>query len=410
MSVAANPSIATGGLIFAYDTNNIMSYDGPPINNVANGISVIGTGTGTGYSSTASTPTEFIPSLGSSRVFTNTIQNNYTSFTPNSGDCCPSLQGWGQIAVSPSTLYTYGIVFRCDSGYTNSNYMYRYEYTSNGGSYVGEGGVYSDARRISLGDGWFYAWGTFTTAATTNWLGHCGTFYYRYSPNPDNLSIARVMIAAGDYSGLHPVYWPSTNTSRPNTQVLLDISGSNRIITANSLTYASDGTISFNGTTNNLTIPTISLGNGNLPWTVSAWVRTTTNASALGHGSVMSNQSGGPVYSMMGVNSGKIVYWTYQNSAWAQKLGVGPNVNDNVWHMLTWVNNSNNTMAMYVDGVLDSNVADSTSGNNNPIDMIGSSWSAKFAGSIGSIQVYNVALTAAQVAQNFAAYRTRYSV
>ena len=67
-------------------------------------------------------------------------------------------------------------------------------------------------------------------------------------------------------------------------------------------------------------------------------------------------------------------------------------------------------MAMYVDGVLDSNVADSTSGNNNPIDMIGSSWASKFAGSIGLLQVYNVALTAAQVAQNFAAYRTRYNV
>jgi len=124
----------------------------------------------------------------------------------------------------------------------------------------------------------------------------------------------------------------------------------------------------------------------------------------------MSNQSGGPVYSAMCVNSGKIAYWTYQNSAWSQKLGVGPNVNDNVWHMLTWVNNSNSTMAMYVDGVLDSNVANSTSGNNNPIDMIGSSWAAKFPGSIGSIQVYNVALTADQVAQNFAAYRGRYGV
>jgi len=42
--------------------------------------------------------------------------------------------------------------------------------------------------------------------------------------------------------------------------------------------------------------------------------------------------------------------------------------------------------------------------------MIGSSWAAKFPGSIGSIQVYNVALTADQVAQNFAAYRGRYGI
>jgi hypothetical protein len=65
---------------------------------------------------------------------------------------------------------------------------------------------------------------------------------------------------------------------------------------------------------------------------------------------------------------------------------------------------------VYVDGVLDSNVANSTSGNNNPVDTIGNSWNAKFAGSIPAIQVYNVALTAEQVALNFNAYRGRYGV
>jgi hypothetical protein len=197
--------------------------------------------------------------------------------------------------------------------------------------------------------------------------------------------------------------------SRSSTNSLLDVTGS-RTITINSLTYASNNTFSFNGSTDFLTIPTINLGNGNLPWTVSAWVKTTTDATGLGQGSILSNLSGGPVYSALCVNSGKIAYWTYQNSAWAQKLGVGTTVNDNNWHLLTWVNNSNSTMAMYVDGVLDSNVANSTSGNNNPVDTIGNSWNAKFAGSIPAIQVYNVALTAEQVALNFAAFRGKYGV
>jgi hypothetical protein len=169
---------------------------------------------------------------------------------------------------------------------------------------------------------------------------------------------------------------------------------------------------SFDGTNDRILLDnsnySFSLGNGDSNWTVNAWVRTTTTANALGAGSVLSNSSGGPVYSMMGVNSGKIVYWTYQNDAWSQKLG-STTVNDGNWHMLTWVNFSNTTMAMYVDGVLDTNVANSTSGNNNPIDVIGGSWAAFFQGDIAMIQVYQgKAFNPSEVNQNFSAHISRF--
>jgi hypothetical protein len=188
-----------------------------------------------------------------------------------------------------------------------------------------------------------------------------------------------------------------------------DITDRSTIIPS-SLTYNADGTFSFNGSSNYITIQNTTLGNGNIPWTVSAWMKTTTTANTLGNGSILSNSSGGPVYSMMGVNSGKIVYWTYQNSAWTQKLGVGKTVNDGNWHMLTWVNYNNNTMDMYVDGLLDSNVPNSTSGNNNPVDRIGGSWNALFAGSISTLSRYDRALSAAEVQQNFQALRGRYGI
>jgi hypothetical protein len=164
----------------------------------------------------------------------------------------------------------------------------------------------------------------------------------------------------------------------------------------------------FDGVDDYVTIPTISLGNGNLPWTCSAWIKTSTTVNSLGAGSILSNTSGGPVYSMMGVNNGKIVYWTYQNNAWAQKLGTGKTVNDNNWHFLTWVNYSNNTMDMYVDGVFDSNVTNSTSGNNNPINMIGASWASYTPLSIAQVYIYNKALSLSNVVQNFIATKSRY--
>lgn len=149
------------------------------------------------------------------------------------------------------------------------------------------------------------------------------------------------------------------------------------------------------------------LGDGNSNWTVNAWVRTTTSANGLGQGSVMSNSNGGPVYSMMGINAGKIVYWTY-HSGWFGYSGTST-VNDGNWHMLTWVNYSNLTLDMYVDGVLDGNCNNSLSGNNNPIDIIGGSWAALFQGDIAAVQVYQgKAFNTSEVKQNYSAQSSRF--
>lgn len=201
----------------------------------------------------------------------------------------------------------------------------------------------------------------------------------------------------------------TTSATLSATQGLVDIVGG-KTITINSLTYASDNTFSFNGSSDSCYFTDTNMGNGDLPWTVNVWIKTSTAVNGTGLGAVVSNWNSGPVYCSMGVNNGKIVYWTYQSAAWTQKLGVGKTVNDNVWHMLTWVNNNNFTMDMYVDGLLDSNVPNSTSGNNNPINAIGRSWAGFFAGSIASVAIYNRSLTASEVSLNFAAHRNRYGV
>lgn len=211
---------------------------------------------------------------------------------------------------------------------------------------------------------------------------------------------------------IKPQSYPGTGTSWFNmikdAPECLLVNGPTFNNTPPSTNFSFDGSndyVQINGGTG-----TITLGNGNLAWTVNAWVKTSTTVNALGAGSILSNSSGGPVYSMMGVNAGKIVYWTYQNDAWAQKLG-SATVNNNAWHMLTWVNYTNYTMDMYVDGVLDANVANSTSGNNNPVDRIGGSWAAVYNGSIATLSIYKgTALTAAQVLQNYNALKSRFGL
>jgi hypothetical protein len=395
MSVASGPYIATNGLILAYDMGNPeRSWEGAPTTNLVPNPYANWNGTnfvfgGYNYDATGTQTYTYVTNvsnpIGSPAVM------QYTTGT--TGYKYWAVQG----TVATTGTHTFSYYARIVSGpAATSNLSNSQLWRSNG------------VDQAVTGD--------WNPTYTTNWVrysttGPCtaGTVLDYFPIHSGGLTGGYTIQYCGFQLELGTFATPFVNGTRSNTQALLDLTGG-RIITANSLTYASNNTFSFNGSTDYLTIPTINLGNGNLPWTVSAWVKTTTDATGLGQGSIMSNLSGGPVYSALCVNSGKIAYWTYQNSAWAQKLGVGTTVNDNSWHLLTWVNNSNSTMAMYVDGVLDSNVANSTSGNNNPIDTIGNSWNAKFAGSISSVQVYNVALTAEQVALNFNAYRGRYGV
>lgn len=416
VGVSAGPDLNESGLVLALDGANYKSFKGSAATNLLYSITnTYGTQNGTHFKTSYGDVIENIPSLGYKTVRYCNIFNDY----PNSGDCCPSPLRYGgsllgqTIAVSSSTTYTYQIIYKVKSGYTHPNFMYRYEFGNSG--YVTEGGVHSESNRTSLGNDWWFAWGQFTTQSTTTYLWLTGMWYYQYNVY-DTVYIAGVSLHQG--TNIIPAKFMLTAQENRGTTVATgggwtDLTGrGNNGELVNGVKESGDnlGSLSFDGSDDRVTISTINLGNGNLPWTCTAWVKTTTTVNSLGYGSVLSNSASGPVYSMMGVNNGKIVYWTYQNAAWAQKLGVGKTINDNVWHFLSWVNYSNYTMDMYVDGALDSNVANSTSGNNNPINIIGASWAAALSANIAQVSIYNRALTSAEIRQNFNATRGRFGI
>jgi hypothetical protein len=409
MSLNHSPSIVTNGLVFGYDQSSIRSYAGPAIRNLANGISFSSTGTATGYSSTGLVETVNIPELGPTTVYTNTIQNNYLSFTPNSGNCCPSLHSWGNFPVTPSTLYTYGIVYRCDSGYTHPNYMYRYEFTANGGSYVTESGVHSDANRVALGGGWFYAWGTFTTQSTTNWIGGAHTFYYRYFNLSDRLSVAKVLVAAGNWSGLHPKYWPDQATTRSNTQAILDATNTNTI-TATSLTYASDGTFSFNGSSNFITTNSPSMPTDNFTIELIVYPTSFSNSPI-----VICPQNAGIDQFIQFNTTGTFIF----------KMAAGGDVGERSYTSADAcpVNNfshivcvkSGTNVALYRNGILTTSTTTdttATAGWGSTTWSIGQRGNSTFffSGIIPVVRAYSKGLTAAEVQQNFNALRGRYGL
>ena len=202
----------------------------------------------------------------------------------------------------------------------------------------------------------------------------------------------------------HLISYPTSGTTVNNM-----VGTVNGVLT-NAPTFGSNY-MTFDGTNDYMELlggtSAIQLGNGNTPWTVNAWVKTTTNAASLGQGSILSNSSGGPVYSMMGINNGKIVYWAYHTGPWYSIAGTST-VNDNKWHMLTWVQKSDYTMDMYVDGKKEVSNQFSRANNNNPVDRIGGSWSAFFSGSIGEVQINTINFSEADVLQQFNATSYKY--
>lgn len=402
MSLNHSPKIVTDGLVFAYDTENKKSYKGPPIQNKISQITPR-TQSGTGHDFIGGSEVVDIPSIGRTLVKTCQIQNNYSAV---STWCCPSPFFYGNVTVSGSTVYTYAIVYKVESNYTNANYMYRYEY--NGGTYVLEQGLHNEGYRIHLGNGWYWAWRTFTTNTATTVLNSMASFYYRYSASYDKMSVANVLLVEGDYSGLHPKYWPAVNSTRSNTQAVLDLTGNNTI-TANSLTYNSDGSFEFGSSGSNyVSIPSTVL-NGLTSWTIDFWLqRDTTNS----------------IDSFLTCGSGNNFLWYFasnrvyhENTA---STSVAFSVTNGVPFKFT-ATGSAGSISVYKNGVLVGTMSNTTTitvGSNIGI-ILGQEMDSQsgtfdvnqaFKGKIYSTKFYNKALTAAEVQQNFNAHRGRYGI
>jgi hypothetical protein len=435
MSINNNPGTVTDGLLMCYDANNVKSYVGPPLQNLLTQIAPAGIGVNTGYVATTGSETVNIPTLGDTFVNYVTIQNNYTAFTPNSADCCPRLFNYGTGTLLPSTLYTYAIVYKCESGYTHPNFMYQYDY--NGGTYVTEFGLHSTGQRTHLGGGWYWAWATFTTGATVNTLQSTGCFYYQYSTGVDKLTVAMAMMVKGDYTALHPRYWPALNTTRSTS--FLDQTN-NYTFTPSNISYSNAGVPSFSESASSTIATNMPIGN-TLPalssFTLEAWVKVTawptnTTLNAYSQRDKAGSIVGGCYYAGTGIRwagnasgNGMTVFGfvrgadSYRNTATYTVPAL------NVYNHFVFTNNSTaGGMNLYVNGVLYSTVSAATqqydptlvSGcgnltiNKADIDGGGTSVYSYLNGNIDVVRVYNRGLTSGEVQRNYNALRGRFGL
>lgn len=387
---------ASSGLVYLLDNGNQRSYAGPPMQNLAQTIVPVAT-SGSNVEYVTGSVSTMIPNLGqTTSAFVNGYNSNPTNF------CCMQqfffTNGNANVACSPSTTYTYSIVYKCTSGYTHPNFMYRYEYTS-GGSYVTEAGIFDTAKQISLGDGWFWAWNTFTTQSTTAQIVF-RSFYYQYNVS-DIFYMAKVMVTPGDYTQLNPRFWPALGTTRASTQVLTDPLGINTYNTIN-LNYTSSGTLTFNGTSNYIAVANNTSLQLAATLTLEAWVNPT---STSGLGNIMSkNENNGYRFR---VQNGEL--WSYSNG---NGLAGGSVPNGQWAHVVVTMGPSG--LINYVNGVATA----STATPYTPANVINGDLfvgalgigSELFHGSIALCRIYNKVLTPTEIQQNFNATRGRYGI
>ena len=225
---------------------------------------------------------------------------------------------------------------------------------------------------------------------------------YPYKFSVTNGSFTGSILVGGAQVEFGTFPTPYTDTSRSNTQAILDLTNKNTI-TASSLTYAADGTFSFDGSSNNLSIGSFSGYSTNI--TCEAWFKTTSGAT-------WKNIICGPTNDVIFTVNGGLLNFGCQGSSPIPHANYSTTtVNTGAWfHGVATYDGSN--VRIYINGNLESTNARTgniTSGAKNIGSNSGGS-SEYFNGTIATVKVYDRALSAAEVKQNFNAHRSRYGI
>ena len=294
--------------------------------------------------------------------------------------------------VTPSTTYTVSFWSRSvDTNAVGKQIQYQnYNYT--GGSAAG-----------------FY--GYFTLGPIGVWQKQSFTFTYTYgtiisywfangSP-PFKWDLANIQVEQKDHSTAFVA------GSRSNTQGLLDLTGGSTIDLTNA-GYNASSEISFNGSSNYITTPTINLGNA---FTVSAWF----NSSGVAGDTVIVGTDANGCDNWLGVSGGYLYGFVTQIADVNNFTFSGATaLSNNQWYHGTIVANGN-TVTLYLNGKQDYTTTTAfTIGAWNGVFSIGRRCPAVaqrfFNGKIETVSMYNRALSASEILKNFNSQRSRYSV
>lgn len=269
----------------------------------------------------------------------------------------------------------------------------------------------SSTQNFTVGKNWQKFTYTFTPTQSDN------TYFYWFStdfPAQSAFDISEITIHPGTgstellytnatyYSGTQPAY-----RNRSSTDTIKDLTGNN-IISANALTYNSDGTFSFNGSSNYISIPDNALIRPSTGYiSTIVWFKAAATGSI--NTTILINKENEYEISAGG---GYITYAFRPNWAWVGSTAF----NTNQWYCVA-ITYDQSYQRMYINGAQVYSAALSGPIGNSYSDTlkIGARGGAAstfdyFNGQIPVVQIYNRALSATEIKQNFNALRWRYGI
>jgi hypothetical protein len=411
MALSHSPTISTNGLVFYYDMNNQKkSWIGRPTTNFVNAISTsINRYNNPGFSGSVFNTGQTFRGMP---IWETVFIPQDSSFIPR----LASTEGFGAFhsmgtSLTVNTRYMASIYFRQISPLQVSGTQ---GFNNTYSNIAGWGQNGTTTTRYEE-DGWIRLYSQYLN--TTSTLSD--NKFWKITFNTTGVQVGQELRAQWCCPMIeqHDTVYPSTfvNGVRSTTQAILDLRN-NTTITANSLTYNNDGTFSFNGSNNGMTVPGTNFSLNQM--TIEVWCFST---NFLQNGFLFEKTTNGSVntqYSLFFNNnsSSNLHYRTYGLSTTDLIISrAGSGVNDNQWNQVV-ATFDGSIKRIYVNGILRSSsstltgtIVQNTTGNAY-IGIYGSFAGYPFNGQISNEKIYNRALSAAEIEQNFNALRGRYGI
>lgn len=414
MALSHSPSIVTNGLVLCLDAANRKGYD--KFENLTLQTSQIGL-----------TPTYSVSSIVGLNTTATTAPNGLyeASLVDNNGNTATNyVYGSGGVGLTTNTTYTYSIHIkqgtkpdfqitidengfggkRYYSGFTYSNESVTTGITGN----TGNDGALVGSSVSKLTNGWYrlsLAFKTSTTAVSTfidmiNRFGNSGSNY-----------VWGRQLEIGDTT---TDYYATTSTVKNRGTIWSDLSGRGNTGTlTNGIGYNNSniGSFVFDGANDCITsFPTQISSTGSR--TVSCFFKSNTTARIGLCGTRESGNTTGWVFTVNRNIAGNLTYFHTGGST----IEIAAGININTWYngCVTY-DASTATATLYLNGVQIGSPSTSfsamtSSAFNGIIGAEQQSVLTPFTGNISQVSIYNRALSAAEIQQNFNALRGRFGI
>jgi len=409
MAAHSGPNIVNDGLIFHFDINNsLKSWKGKPVENLAPSGGRTGSSSLPRQSHHIETYNYFsnVEAYGRKDTIKVTISPTGNNATAPYADFGFAAYRSGGSQIGDVYWVSFDYINIKGGNNPNIGIVYANGYKNPTSANIG---TFSDQTSTPLSDGW-----TRWSAKVT--ITEAGNTWWRFGQNSNQEEVEfyldNFQIIYSDVDA------PFVDGTRSNTQALVDISGQDNTITVPNLTYNSDGTFDFNGSSNYATDTSFNIGTDPV-CSVSLWIKRTGSFSSGGYWGFGGGSNNN------GING-------YCNPARANKIGwdlwgqttfdTGVDYPLDEWVNVVWVKTSTgfttSNLKIYINGV-DTPLSHTARNNSSTVSLVSGITFGRISYNIGgyyapgviaSANVYNRVLTAAEVKQNFEATRATYGI